>query len=229
MKHITKLFFVFSIVLCAYIIVMSVVDRGITIHNNIANMTATITNEVVPYSTDYVYNESRPSTSEPLVLEKGINGLSLTYDGLNYKTLSTVKNEVIEIGTGKAGEYTGTLTGYGPDCPGCSLVGNVSCLTHEGTKHSLINDGVYYNDYEYGISRIIAADNSAFPCGTIINIENSNMEKFTAIVLDTGYTMRNAWRNGVVWIDVAFPTEKEAGFGLPTNTNTNFSVQRWGW
>ena len=41
-------------------------------------------------------------------------------------------SEIIEIGTGPLNQYIGTLTGYGPDCPGCSAVGNVACRTREG-------------------------------------------------------------------------------------------------
>ena len=229
MKHITRLIFCLSFILIIYMISKGVIRRGVTLYNPAQNMTATITNEIVPYQTDYVYNDSRPSTADPVVLEEGINGLSLTYDGLNYTRLSEVKNEVVEVGTGKEGEFVGTLTGYGPDCPGCSVVGNVSCLTREGSRHSLINDGITYNDKTYGEVRIIAAENKVFPCGTIINIENSSMEKFTAIVLDTGYTMRKAWSEGIVWVDLAFASESDAGKEMSTNKNTKFSVQRWGW
>ena len=224
MKHITRLVSLVSMIACIYMIVAEVLNPGTTILNPVPNMTSMLTGEIVPYKTEYVYNDSMSSKAKPMVLEEGINGLIF-----NSKQLSSVKNEIVEVGTGTEGEYTGTLTGYGPDCPGCSLVGNVSCLTREGTKHSLINDGVYYTDERYGSVRIIATDNSLLPCGTIINIENSDMEMFTAIVLDTGYTMRNAWRNGIVWIDLAFSSEEDARNNMVTNKNTKFSVQRWGW
>ena len=224
MKRITRLVSLVSMIACIYMIVAEVLNPGTTILNPVPNMTSMLTGEIVPYKTEYVYNDSMSSKAKPMVLEEGINGLIF-----NSKQLSSVKNEIVEVGTGTEGEYTGTLTGYGPDCPGCSLVGNVSCLTREGTKHSLINDGVYYTDERYGSVRIIATDNSLLPCGTIINIENSDMEMFTAIVLDTGYTMRNAWRNGVVWIDLAFSSEEDARNNMATNKNTKFSVQRWGW
>ena len=224
MKRITRLVSLVSMIACIYMIVAEVLNPGTTILNPVPNMTSMLTGEIVPYKTEYVYNDSMSSKAKPMVLEEGINGLIF-----NSKQLSSVKNEIVEVGTGTEGEYTGTLTGYGPDCPGCSLVGNVSCLTREGTKHSLINDGVYYTDEKYGSVRIIATDNSLLPCGTIINIENSDMEMFTAIVLDTGYTMRNAWRNGIVWIDLAFSSEEDARNNMVTNKNTKFSVQRWGW
>ena len=42
--------------------------------------------------------------------------------------------------------------------------------------------------------------------------------------------MRGAWRNdGVVWMDLAFSSQKEARTGGATSSNTTFNVQRWGW
>ena len=218
-----------SIVLSVLIIVITILNSGTTIYNNIGDMNATITNEIDPYGTDYVYVENVPSTAEPVVLEEGINGLDYTYDGLNYIHLNDKKNQVLQVGTGKAGEFSGRLTGYGPDCPGCSKVGNVSCLTKEKTRHSLINDGLYYTDSVYGSVRILAADNGAFPCGTIVKVDNGILNEFYGIVLDTGITMRKAIKEGVVWMDLAFKTEAEAKVGGATSSNTKFSVQRWGW
>ena len=218
-----------SITMVIMIIVITILNTGTTIYNNIGDMNAAITNEIDPYGTDYVYVENMPSTAEPIVLEEGINGLDYTYDGLNYIHLNDKKNQVLQVGTGKAGEFKGRLTGYGPDCPGCSTVGNVSCLTREKTRHSLINDGLYYTDTIYGSVRILAADNGAFPCGTIVRVNNGNLKEFYGIVLDTGSSMRNAWKQGTVWMDLAFKSQAEAKVGGATSSNTKFSVQRWGW
>lgn len=218
-----------SIIIIVVTITITVINTGITLYNKTGNMTATIINEVEPYDTDYIYDESMPSSAEPIVIEEGINGLDYTYDGLNFVHLSDKKNEIVQVGTGKNGNYTGILTGYGPDCPGCSSVGNVSCKTREGTVHSLIYDGLYYSDEVYGSLRILAADHTEFPCGTVIKINNGVLDVFYGIVLDTGYTMRNAWKNGTVWIDLAFSTQKEALTGGATSSNTKFEVQRWGW
>ena len=204
-------------------------NTGVTLYNNSGDKTATIINEIDPYETEYVYLDNIPSNAEPVVLVEGVNGLDYTYDGLDYVHLSDKKNEVIQLGSGKPGIYHGRLTGYGPDCPGCSSVGNVSCLTREKTNHSLIYDGLYYDDSVYGNVRILAADNSAFPCGTIIKVDNGILKEFYGIVLDTGSTMRNAWRQGVVWMDLAFSSQAEALVGNATSGNTTFSVQRWGW
>lgn len=228
-KNKVKFSMILSAILIIFIISLTILNTGTTIYNKTSEMTATIVNEIDPYGTDYVYIDNIPSTADPVVLTEGVNGLDYTYDGLSYIHLSDKKNEVVQVGSGKEGEFTGKLTGYGPDCPGCSKVGNVACLTKEGTRHSLVNDGLYYTDGTYGEVRILAADNSAFPCGTIVKVNNGKLEEFTGIVLDSGYTMRNAWKSGVVWMDMAFSKESDAKVGGATSSNTKFSVQRWGW
>ena len=213
-----------------FILINTALNLGTTIRNNAINKTAIIVNEIEPYGTDYIEVANRPSTAEKRVIKEGINGLQYTFDGINYVHLSEATNEIVQVGTGEQGEFTGRLTGYGPDCPGCSSVGHVSCTTREGRSHSLIYDGLYYNDYEYGDLRIVAADHMKFPCGTVVEIDNGILPKFTAIVLDTGIAMRNAWRyDGVVWMDVSYNSQKEALTAGATSLNTKFSVQRWGW
>ena len=212
-----------------FIIGTTIANNGVSIHNPVADMTATIINEVEAYDTEYIYNDSIPSTADPLTIVEGVNGLDYTYDGLNYTHLSDKINAVVQIGTGAQGLYYGRMTGYGPDCPGCSVVGNVSCLTREGNNHSLINDGLYYNDISFGNLRILAADHSVFPCGTVVKVNNGVLNEFNGIVLDTGYAMRNAWTEGVVWMDLAFSSQEEALTGGATSFNTSYSVQRWGW
>lgn len=224
-----KISLVLSIISIVSIITISILNTGITLKNPIGDMTATIMNEVEAYGTDYVYVDNMPSTAQPVVLEEGINGLDYTYNGLDYIHLSDVKNEVVQVGTGAPGNFTGKMTGYGPDCPGCSKVGNVACKTREGTNHSLTYDGIYYNDTIYGQTRILAADNSAFPCGTIVKVNNGNLDEFIGIVLDTGSAMRDAWKTGTIWMDLAFSSQNEARVGGATSSNTSYEVQRWGW
>lgn len=139
-------------------------------------------------------------------------------------------DEVVEVGMNKKGNYTGILTAYGPDCIGCSVVGNVACSTRSGKNHSLINDGIYYNDIEYKNLRILAADHREFPCGTIIEFNNNFFgEPILGIVLDTGFAMRKAYNNNTIHFDLAFESEKNINNQFATNTNTLFKVKRWGW
>lgn len=197
------------------------------IRNSDVTKNSYIENQTINYSTVYQYNSKIPSNISR-VLVKGEDGIVYVnnYDNTQI-VLKEVVNEIVEVGTGAQGMFQGKLTGYGPDCPGCSSVGNVSCKTKEGTKHSLINDGITYTDQEYGEVRILAAATSAFPCGTIIAVDNGILAPFYAIVLDSGYDMRNAWQNGNVWFDLAF--ESQVSVTNVSNKTALFSVQRWGW
>lgn len=223
-----KFTFISSLIAIILIITLSVLNKGVKIKNNTSDKTATIVNEVTPYETKYIYDSTLASDADQVVLSEGQNGLVYTYDGINYKTVSKAKDRVVKVGTGKSATYNGKLTSYGADCKGCSKTGNVSCTTKEGKKHSLINDGIYYNDAAYGNVRILAADNSGFPCGTIVKINNGK-EEFTAVVLDTGASMKNAWNNGTVWLDLAFAKESDAKAAGMSSNNAKFVVQRWGW
>ena len=135
--------------------------------------------------------------------------------------------EEVTIGTGPKAEYAGMLTGYGPDCVGCT--GLLYCPDSDGKYHYLTNDieSTYFYDKEYGKVRILASDPTLFPCGTIIHIVNNDLDIY-GVCLDTGIAMRNAWRNyGSVLIDLAFTSESVTN--VVTNRNTNFTVLRWGW
>lgn len=200
---------------------------SLTNENSTKNLS--VTNIVVPYETEYQYDSSIPSNVTK-VLTEGVNGVNYIDENGEEKTLSDSTTEVILVGTGDNGEYIGRSTGYGPDCVGCSAVGNVACFTKNRTKHSLINDGITYQDEEYGEVRILAADTSKFPCGTIVLVDTGKSDAFYGVVLDSGYSMRQAWReNGTVWMDVAFASSKDAINGNVTSYHTSYSVQRWGW
>lgn len=123
--------------------------------------------------------------------------------------------------------YTGKMTGYGGDCPGCS--GNLACKTQSGATFNLNTDGMYYNDSTYGNIRILSADTRAFPCGTVIQVNNGIMSEFTAIVLDTGGSMRSAWGRGAVWMDLAFVSNSDPSIKSANSNNTTFKVLRQGW
>ena len=190
--------------------------------NSVA-LTKVIKREVVK-----TYNSKIP-TGHTITKKEGQDGLS--YVDENGETLGVITKPVnaeIEIGTGKNGEYVGKMTGYGADCAGCSSTGTVSCKTKYGS-HSLRNNGTTYNDDEYGNVRIIAADLSEFPCGTIIKVDNPSLGEFTAIVLDTGGAMQRDWARGIVHMDLAFLSESDPSLNLATSSNVKYSVQRWGW
>lgn len=202
--------------------------QSFNINNASKNMNVSVVSKIVNYKTIIKYNDKLPYDTKKVVTE-GITGIVYTdIDGVTEKVLRQPVNEVVEIGRGIQGEYTGVLTGYGPDCPGCSKTGTVSCRTETKTNHSLVYDGINYTDSEYGKIRILAAATKVFPCGTIVLVDNGVLEPFYGVVLDTGYTMRKAWeKDQTVHMDLAF--ESQSSVKNATSHNTKFSVQRWGW
>lgn len=201
---------------------------SLTASNTTINKSLNANNKLIEHTTIVNYNAKLPSNVSK-VITKGIDGVVYVDENSEEKVLRQMTPEVVEQGTGDQGEYNGRLSGYGPDCAGCSKVGNVACRTREGKKHSLINDGIYYNDSEYGKVRILSAAREKFPCGTVIQIDNGRVEPYLAIVLDSGASMVNAWKKGTVWIDLAYESGAAAKRGNTSGTNVKFSVQRWGW
>ncbi len=196
--------------------------------NTVINKSLNANNKIIQHTTQINYNAKIPSNLSK-VITPGIDGVVYVDENNNQKVLREMVPEVVEQGTGDQGEYVGKLSGYGPDCAGCSKVGNVACYTREGKKHSLKYDGIYYNDYQYGEVRILSAAREKFPCGTIIQIDNGKVEPYYAVVLDSGASMVNAWKKGTVWIDLAYGSSAAARAGNTSGSHVKFSVQRWGW
>lgn len=224
---------IFFISLKRYLTLLFLSFYSLGLSNNIFSITVFDDNyrknsniSVVPvdYNVDYVYNSSI-MYGEKRVISKGVLGYKL-FD--SDKLIIPPVNEIVEVGTGYKSIYYGSTTGYGSNCVGCS--GNVACSTSNGT-HNLVSDGIYYNDSKYGNVRIVAADNSVFSCGTIMEIDNGNIDPFMAIVLDTGGAMRDEWSRGNILVDIAFNYESSEGINNATNRNGNvkFKIYRSGW
>ena len=114
--------------------------------------------------------------------------------------------------------FTGTLTGYGPDCPGC--IGLVYCRPNP----NVLNGNIYFNDSQYGTLRILAADYS-IPCGSIIKIENFKFipgDEFYGIVLDRGSAIVG------LTMDLLYPSEDDTVV-VGRQRDIYFTVERWGW
>ncbi len=196
--------------------------KGYFKNNNIGIVSATI-----PYETVVKYNKKIPKGVTNTIKE-GINGLVYKDEKKKVTIVLEEKvNKVVEIGTGKQPNYKGVLTAYAYNCNTCDLKGYTYCMTKEGNWHNLVTDGITYNDYQYGEVRILATDHRAFPCGTIIEINNSDYTNLLGIVLDTGSGMINAYNHGWNLIDMAYEDEKTLKIG--TNQKTKFTVKRWGW
>ena len=194
--------------------------------NTLLEQKSTVVNSI-DYEIVTTYNEKLPSNLQK-VIKEGQIGLSINEDGSDV-TVKDPTSQVVEQGTGKYGISTGKLVGYGPDCKGCSGEGYLACKTKSGTKFSLKYDGIYYTDDEFGKIRILAANTSLFPCGTIVEIKKSDGVTFKAIVLDKIGTQLS---NGQTLMDLAYETQTDKTvFGADglTGSNVTFSVQRWGW
>ena len=181
----------------------------------------------INYETVYVYNKKIPNNISKTI-SSGSDGKAIQKENKK-SVIVEMRPEIIEQGSGEQGVYYGYLTGYGADCDGCT--GVLYCKTPDGKWLNIYNDGVFYEDKEFGTVRVLAAATAQFPCGTIMTVEDNVHEKFTGIVMDTGSAMRSAYRRGKVHIDVAHPLETTAGIGAYTDFSgtVKFEVQRWGW
>ncbi len=207
-------------------------EKEINVDNNNATKDVSVVSTITEYKTITKYNPKLPSNISKVITE-GEDGIKYTTsDNEDLKVVQEVVNKVVEKGSGAYGIYKGRLSGYGPDCVGCTGTGNLACKTREKTVHSLVKDGIYYNDETFGKVRILAAALKAFPCGTIIEVTKPGKDPFMAVVMDTGASMSNAWHDGIVWMDLAYSTQKDKTvFGVDglTGRDITFSVQRWGW
>ena len=201
-----------------------------TVGNNEFNKNAASLAQVVKYDTALIYDESIPNNISKTIVE-GQDGLYYINQDGGATTINEVINEQVVVGTGKYGVYKGIMTGYGPDCVTCDGLGYVACSTKDKKDFNIITDGIYYDDEEFGEVRVLAAALAEFPCGTIVEVDSSNLGKFMGIVMDTGYDMRRFYKMGIYHFDVAYDTEEN--YMVPYTTNMTgevvYSVQRWGW
>lgn len=109
--------------------------------------------------------------------------------------------------------YVGTLTGYGPNCYGCSG------KTASGYD---VRNTTTYVDSEYGEIRILAAD-SSIALYSIVRVSNvPNMDPFIAIVLDRGGNV--GFGKGTLF-DLLFADESQA---IHKTGNVTFEILRYG-
>ena len=120
-----------------------------------------------------------------------------------------VVEEVVNVPANEI--LTGKMSGYGPDCIGCS--GYLANGTYVG------NGNIYYDDSEYGRVRIVAGDKK-FKFGTIVRINDSML----AIVLDRGGSI-GVGKKFV--FDLLYESEAEANRN-GVSYNTKFEILRNG-
>lgn len=105
----------------------------------------------------------------------------------------------------------GKMSGYGPDCAGCSGYLAYGMYVGDGT--------IYYNDKEYGNVRIVAGDKK-YKFGTIVKINNSML----VIVLDRGGSIGVGKK---FLFDLLYSSEDEAGKN-GVLSNATFEILRNG-
>lgn len=144
--------------------------------------------------------------------KKDISTITVKIDEkiLHSKFIGVRKTVVLETQIGK-------MSGYGPDCYGCS-----GYLASGG----YVGDGkIYYDDPTYGKIRIVAAD-PKYKFGTIVRISNSNLsDEFLAIVLDRGGAIGLDKR---CMFDLLYSSEEEANIdGI--SDDVFFEILRYGY
>ena len=115
--------------------------------------------------------------------------------------------------------YQGVLSGYGPDCLGCT--------SNKTASGYYIGEGnIYFNDPTYGTVRIVSGD-SKYPFGSIVRISNTTIstEPILAIVLDRGGSIGIDKK---IQFDLLFATERDAS-PLGLNYNVTFEILRLGY
>ena len=120
-----------------------------------------------------------------------------------------VVEEVVNVPANEI--LTGKMSGYGPDCIGCS--GYLANGTYVG------GGNIYYDDSEYGRVRIVAGDKK-FKFGTIVRINDSML----AIVLDRGGSIGVEKK---FMFDLLYESEAEANRN-GVSYNTKFEILRNG-
>lgn len=110
----------------------------------------------------------------------------------------------------------GSLSGYGPDCVGCSGFLASGLDVRSGN--------IYYSDSTYGSIRILAGDKS-YPYGTIVRVKNSRLSEFIGIVLDRGGAVGFGKRH---LFDLLYKTSADA-LKNEVSYNTTFEILRYGY
>ncbi len=210
------------------VVKLSIVMLFLGIHPCIDNYEHNITNtnneKAVQLIHEYIdYNTiNKDSYSVPLFATKIITAgkqgvIAYTNNNPEPVLIKEPIDEIVENGKGNPGYFIGTMTGYGPNCKGCS--GRVACKPYQNVK----NGNIYYNDKEYGKIRIVAADRD-IPCGTVVEISNFwlSSDPIKAVVLDRGSAIQ-----GKI-MDLLFNTESET-IKVGRQRNIRYDILRWGW
>lgn len=127
-----------------------------------------------------------------------------------------VEEESLPIVSDVLESHVGAMSGYGPDCRGCS--GFLASGKYVG------DGNVTYYDSDYGNVRILAGDVS-IPFGSIVRVKNSRVPEFLGIVLDRGGSIGFGKK---FLFDLLYPSE-DIALSDEVSYNTTFEILRFGY
>ena len=187
--------------------------RSLVIGNNnlnkVADKTSILFTSVVEEDSDVIIDFLTEEEKQEEIVEEPVEEVEEQVVETPTVASDFSDREVIET-------YVGNLTGYGPDCYGCT-----TGLTSTG--HNLY-ESIYYNDPEFGTIRILAADKS-IPFYSIIRISNvPGVDPFLGIVLDRGGNV--GFGKGTLF-DLAFESEYSPNL-IDLTHNVTFEMLRSG-
>lgn len=181
-------------------------------------------NEVIEYNNYFTIDNvvkyvDSDVIDEPLVEE--VEAEEIVLEEKVFQENEPVVSETIENVISKVEEVVevqpqneiviGKMSGYGPDCVGCS--------GYLANGHYVGNGNIYYDDSEYGQVRIVAGDKK-YKFGTIVRINDSML----AIVLDRGGSIGIGKK---FMFDLLYASEAEANSN-GVSYNTKFEILRNG-
>ena len=172
----------------------------------------------------YIAQEDEPE--EPMVINDNPVATTSTENTITEKPIVTItpKEEVKDPPTDNKvisdiglETFTGKITGYGPDCSGCT--------SNKTASGYYVGEGnIYYSDKEYGSIRIVAGDKK-YPFGTIVKLSNLTFsDPIIAIVLDRG---SGIGLDKKIQFDLLFDSEKNVDIGI--KSNVQFDILRLGY
>lgn len=172
-----------------------------TIDNTVKYVDSDIIEEIVQeVSVTEDLEQESPNLSKEEIAVQEIVEENTTVEKVE-EVVSVSENEIL----------TGKMSGYGPDCVGCS--GYLA-------NGKYVGDGnIYYDDSEYGRVRIVAGDKK-YKFGTIVRINDSML----AIVLDRGGAIGIGKK---FMFDLLYESEVEANKN-GVSYNTKFEILRNG-
>jgi len=151
---------------------------------------------------------------EEVVKEEMIEDVSLENDiDLDEQI---VEEEALPVVYDVLESHVGAMSGYGPDCRGCS--GFLASGKYVG------DGNVTYYDSDYGNVRILAGDVS-IPFGSIVRVKNSRVPEFLGIVLDRGGSIGFDKK---FLFDLLYPSE-DIALSDEVSYNTTFEILRFGY